>query len=206
MDKRQFSPACERNKDPILVVLKQHLPDQPHVLEVASGSGEHGHYFCQQLPHIIWQPSDIDPRYQESVVAWQKHQPLDNFLPPLTLNMTDETWFNNVKNTINSMFNANMAHISPWAATEGLFNGAGQVLNPNGKLFLYGPFKIEGQHTAPSNSEFDKSLKARNPQWGIRNLEDITALAKQNGLVIEQKIAMPANNFMLIFRHKSGLI
>ena len=206
MDKRQFSPACERNKDPILVVLKQHVPDQPHILEIASGTGEHGHYFCQQLPHIIWQPSDIDPRYQDSVVAWQHHQPLNNFLPPITLDMTDSKWSSIPKNTINTMFNANMAHISPWAATVGMFQGADQILAPNGQLFIYGPFMIDGQHTAPSNSEFDANLKARNPHWGIRALEDLIALGEENSLAFEEKISMPANNFILIFRHKSDLI
>jgi SAM-dependent methyltransferase len=192
------SPSTARNRDPILSVLKPRLPARGLVLEVASGAGEHAAYFAAALPGLEWRPTDPDPDARASIAAWRAHAALPNLLAPLALDASKpETW---PVDRACAVVNINMIHISPWAAAEGLMAGAGRVLAPGGILFIYGPFFEAGVETAPSNLAFDESLKARNPAWGVRRLEDVRALAAARGLELEERIAMPANNLSLIFR------
>jgi hypothetical protein len=192
------APAAARNRDPILQVLRDYLPMPASVLEIASGSGEHAVWFSRALPLATWQPSDRDAGAMASIAAWQEASDLPNLRPPVTLDASDpDSWPIDRADAIVAI---NMIHISPWAATEGLLAGADRILPPEGLLFCYGPFRVNGAHTAPSNAAFDADLRARNPEWGIRDLSDIAALAVRNDLVLAERIAMPANNFTLIFR------
>jgi hypothetical protein len=191
------SPATARNRDPILEVLKPRLPGAGLVLEIASGAGEHAVHNAAALPGLIWQPTDPDPEALVSIAAWRDHAGLSNVLPPLRLDATDPSAWPVEHADI--IVNINMIHISPWAATEGLMTGAGHALPPGGILFLYGPYIETGVPTAPSNLDFDASLKSRNPAWGLRNLDDVTALAAEHGLDLAGRIAMPANNLALFF-------
>lgn len=203
MDERHFAPACERNREPILTVLKTLDLRQKTILEIASGSGEHGLFFSQNLDDVHWQPSDIGAQQIASIAAWQQHDPSTNYLPPISLDVTEYPW--QLPKTppnypLGAIFSANMIHIAPWAATEGLFRGAGALLPIGAPLILYGPYKIDGQHTAPSNETFESSyLKAQNPAWGIRDIVDLKVEGLKNHLSFKEKIAMPANNFILIF-------
>jgi SAM-dependent methyltransferase len=192
------SPATARNRDPILAVLKPRLPVSGLVLEIASGAGEHAVYNAAALPALQWQPTDPDPEALTSISAWREHAGLPNLLPPLLLDATrPEAW---PVRQADAIVNINMIHISPWAAAEGLMRGAGEVLPPNGRLFLYGPYLERDVPTAPSNLAFDESLKSRNPAWGIRRLEDVAALAAGHGLALAERIEMPANNLVLVFQ------
>lgn len=200
------SPATARNRDPILAVLKPRLPASGLVLEVAAGAGEHAAFLAAALLHLQWRPTDADPDALASIAAWRRHAALPNLLPPLRLDASDcERWLVDRADAIVSI---NMIHISPWAAAEGLVAGAGRVLPPGGVLFLYGPFVEADVETSPSNLAFDLSLKGRNPAWGIRHLNDVTALAGRHGLDLAERIAMPANNLTLVFckdRPRRGL-
>ncbi len=192
------SPATARNRDPILEVLRTRLPDGVRVLEIAAGAGEHAVHLAGALPHLTWQPTDPDPEALISIAAWRDHAGLPNLLPPLRLDAADpDSW---PGDPINAVVNINMIHISPWAATEGLLKGAGRLLPTGGGLFLYGPYIERDVETAPSNLAFDESLKSRNPAWGIRHLDDVTALAAEHGLTLTEHIAMPANNLVVAFR------
>jgi SAM-dependent methyltransferase len=198
-DPRMFHPHVERNREPILAVLKRLLPARARalVLEVASGSGEHAAFFAKGLPHASWLPSDIDPKALASIAAFRTDAALPNLLPPVRLDATAETW--PVKR-LNAIVCCNMIHIAPWAAAQGVIAGAGRVLQPGGFLFLYGPFKIDGQHTARSNQDFDTWLQGQNPQWGVRDLADVRTLAVEHGLVLAEAMPMPANNLSVILR------
>jgi hypothetical protein len=192
------SPATARNRDPILTVLRTRLPSQGFVLEIAAGAGEHAVYNAAALPGLTWQPTDPNPEARASIAAWRDQAALPNLLPPLSLNAADsDTW---PVSRADAIVNINMIHISPWRAAEGLMTGAGRLLPPGGGLFLYGPYIERDVDTAPSNLAFDQSLRARNPDWGIRHLDDVTALAAQHGLALSERIAMPANNLVVIFR------
>jgi SAM-dependent methyltransferase len=195
-DPRIHRPHVARNREPILEVLRRVLPPQGLVLEVASGSGEHAAYFAQHLPALSWQPTDPDAAALASIAAHRAAAGAANLLAPLRLDVTSERW---PVEQADAVVCNNMIHISPWAATEGLIAGAGRIMRTGGILYLYGPYQIDGRHTAPSNQAFDASLRAQNPLWGVRDLTDVTALAERHGLVLAETVAMPANNLSVIF-------
>lgn len=195
-DRRLSSPATQRNREPIFDILAQHLPESGRVLEIASGSGEHALYFAQRLPRLTWQPSDPSPRAVASVAAWRESGP-DNLEAPLRLDVTQRPW---AVSPFDALVCINMLHIAPWEASEALLAEAGERLPQGGVLFLYGPYRRGGQHTAPSNAAFDEDLKQRDARWGIRDLEAVTALAETYGLELERVYEMPANNLSLILR------
>ncbi|WP_395945859.1 DUF938 domain-containing protein [Brevundimonas sp.] len=192
------SPAARRNADPILTVLRAHLPARGRVLELAAGSGEHAVAFATALPDLKWTPSDPSIEARTSIEAWRRTGPA-NLQPALALDAVDpETW---PEAPFDALYCANMTHISPWPATEGLMTFAGRALRrPGGLLALYGPYREADRPLAPSNAAFDESLKARNPAWGLRDRETVQALAGSHGLVATLRIQMPANNLMLLFR------
>jgi Protein of unknown function (DUF938) len=196
-DARLYASATQRNRDPILEVLKQVLPPSGTILEIASGTGEHAIYFAPRLSQRQWQPSDPNPQLRASITAWTAQSTIDNLHPPLDLDVTAPTW--SVDKPITAIVNINMIHISPWSACLGLMAGARRILPPGGILYLYGPYKQAGEHTAPSNAAFDESLRAQNPEWGIRDLEEVVAAAKSQQLALVKTYQMPANNLSVIF-------
>jgi hypothetical protein len=191
---KSHAPATARNRDPILAVLREVLPASGLVLEVASGTGEHVRHFAEALPDLEWQPSDPDPDARASIAAWCED--LLNVRPPLALDATGR-W---PVDRVNAILCINMVHISPWSATEGLFSEAARLLPSGAPMYLYGPYRRADVPTAPSNEAFDESLKARNAAWGLRQLDDVTALAGRNGMAFERLVEMPANNLSLVFR------
>ena len=204
-DTREYSPSSERNREPILSVLKRILPAQDTglVLEVASGTGQHTAWFACAFPHLIWQPSDLDTGLHASIEAWIAHEGATNARLPLILDAMAEDWSDvSFDADLVAMLNINMIHISPWRACEGLLAKAGQLLGSGRYLYMYGPYARGGKHTAPSNASFDQSLRARNPQWGIRNLEEVIDCAVACGLEHVETIEMPANNLSVIYRRR----
>jgi SAM-dependent methyltransferase len=194
----KISPATARNRHPILEVLKPRLPTAGLVLEIAAGAGEHAVYNAAAFPGLKWQPTDADTDALASIAAWRDHVSLPNLLAPLQLDACDPaTW---PLERADAIININMMHISPWAATQGLMKGAGRLLPSGGVLFLYGPYFESDVETARTNLLFDASLRDRNPAWGIRRLDDVTALAGRHGLGLSERITMPANNLTLVFR------
>lgn len=191
------SPSVARNRGPIGDVLQRVLPARGTVLEIASGSGEHGVRMAAALPGLTWQPSDHDPRLLASISAHRQAAGLENLLPPLELDCAATDWPISVAD---AMVAINLIHIAPWTACEGLMAGAGRLLPPGGVLYLYGPFRELGVETAPSNLTFDADLKASNPAWGLRELDAVVALAGRHGLTLVERLAMPANNLSLVFR------
>jgi len=191
------SPSVARNRDPILTVLRRVLPPAGTVLEIASGTGEHAMYFAAALPHLTWQPSDQDAQALRSIAAHRAILGLPNLLAPLALDAAAPEW---PVARVDAVVAINMVHISPWRATQGLMGGAGRVLAPGGVLYLYGAYRENGVHTAPSNEAFDVDLRQRNPDWGIRDLEEVVKLAGAHGLELAERIPMPANNLSLVFR------
>ena len=194
---KRHAPATGRNREPIAAVLTEELPRSGLVLEVASGTGEHAVHFARTCPFLTWQPSDPDPVARESIEAWRAEEGLTNLLPPLAIDATAAEW---PIAGADAVLCINMAHISPWAATEGLFARAAGLLHAAAPLILYGPFIEPDVPTAPSNAEFDASLKARDPEWGLRNLAELDALAHRHGLERTRRVAMPANNLTLVYR------
>jgi hypothetical protein len=193
------SPAAARNAAPILDVLRAHLPARARVLEIASGSGEHALAFARALPGITWMPSDPSPEARASIAAWIADASLPNIEPALDIDASQPGSWPSVDAQV--VFCANMIHISPWSATEGLLAGAAALLpDPGGLLLVYGPYREADVPLAPSNAAFDDSLKARNPAWGLRDLAEVVALAKSHRLHLTRRVAMPANNLMLLFR------
>lgn len=193
------SPAVARNTALILERLRAHLPARGPVLEIASGSGEHAMAFARALPGLDWTPSDPSPEARASIAAWREQAGLANLRPPLALDCLDETTW--PETPFKAVVCINMIHISPWTATEGLMRLASRVLpKPGGLLFLYGPYREAEVPLAPSNADFDESLKARNPEWGLRDRDEVAALAKTHGLALTFRAAMPANNLSLLFR------
>lgn len=192
------SPAARRNAEPILAVLRAHLPASGPVLEIASGSGEHAVTFAANLG-VDWTPSDPSAEARASIEAWRAKAALPNLRPPLALDvLAPESW---PQGPFKAVFCANMIHISPWVATEGLMELAGRtLLHPGGLLALYGPFREADIPLAPSNAAFDDSLKARDPAWGLRDRAEVVAVAKRHGLAETVRFEMPANNLMLLFR------
>jgi Protein of unknown function (DUF938) len=197
----QLSPAVARNRDPILAVLRRVLPDQGTVLEIASGTGEHAAYFASHLPHLIWQPSDVDPDALASITAHRAASDAPNLRTPITLDVTASVW---PVAQADAVVSINMIHISPWTAAEGLMSGAARLLAAGQPLYLYGPFKENRVHTAPSNAAFDANLRARDPRWGVRDVDDVRDLADSHGFDFIERVAMPANNLSLIFRRRAA--
>jgi len=196
-DGRQFSPSTARNRDPLLNVLRGAIPRDARVLEIASGTGEHAVHFARAMPELIWQPTDPDAAARVSIAAWIAHEKLANVLPPRALDVRAENW--NVDGSFDAIVAINMIHIAPWEATPALFAGAYRPLNEEGVVFLYGPFRRDGAHTAPSNAEFDLWLKSRDPLSGVRDLESVVKTAQDNGFQLREVVAMPANNLSVIF-------
>ena len=196
-DRRLYFPHVARNREPILEVLRRVLPRDGLVLEIASGGGEHAAYFASNLPGLIWQPTDANSEMFESIAAHRVAASGANLLAPLHLDVTSEQW---PVERADAMVCCNMIHIAPWAATEGLIAGAGRTLTRDGVLYLYGPYKIDGRHTAPTNGDFDANLRARNPLWGVRDLTEVSGLAKRHGFAPAETVPMPANNLSVIFR------
>lgn len=228
-DARREAPAASRNRLPIRDVLERFLPEslpnragpQGLVLEIASGTGEHSFWYAQDFPHLLWQPCDRDPKALVSIEGWRLHCIAEGFgpserarergatgeaiagmLPPLPVDVREDPWAWQPLDGVPlvAILNCNMVHISPWAACEGLMRGAAKFLAPAGLLCMYGPFRKDGAHTAPGNEEFDASLRERNAEWGVRDMEDVIREAEKNGLLFVEAVPMPANNFMLIFR------
>jgi SAM-dependent methyltransferase len=194
---KRHAPATERNREPIAAVLREVLPATGTVLEVASGTGEHAAFLAALFPNLRWQPSDPDPDALASIRAWREEAGLGNLLEPLALDSSAEPW---PVASADAILCVNMVHISPWAATAGLMRGAGRLLAAGAPLILYGPYRRAGVPTAPSNEAFDTSLKARDPAWGLRDLESVEAEALRNGLRLERVFEMPANNVTAVFR------
>ena len=194
---RRHAPATARNRQPILDVLRQHLPEAGLVLEVASGSGEHVMHFAASLPNLVFQPSDPDSEARASIDDWARETGLANVRPAVALDAQQAAW--PVKQA-DAVLCCNMIHIAPWPAATGLVAGAGRLLPADGLLYLYGPYRRGGQHTAPSNDAFDRDLRRRNPAWGVRDLEEVAACANENGFGAPEIVEMPANNLSLIFR------
>ncbi len=196
-DPRLFAPATQRNRDAILDVLRGALPRQGLILEIASGSGEHAIHFAQAMPHLVFQPSDPSPEALTSIKAWTESSGTINVQPPLLLDAMAGTW---PLQTADAILCINMIHIAPWAATQGLIRHAGRLLPPGGPLILYGPFRRAGHSLEPSNAAFDASLRQRNPEWGLRDLGEVAALAAAAGFGAPEVIEMPANNLSVILR------
>ena len=204
MDERLYSPSTRRNREPIAAVLRRCLPATGAVLEIASGTGEHVAWFAAQFPGVVFQPSDPGPTQRASIAAWIAATGRENIRPPLALDVTSPDWAKNadIPAPLAAILCINMIHISPWAATLGLMRGAGQLLADGGVLYLYDAYKRAGRHTAPSNAAFDESLRAQNPDWGVRDLEAVVAAAEVRGFALLEIVEMPANNFSVILRHR----
>lgn len=194
-DPRRHAPATLRNRDLILARLRDLLPRRGLVLEVASGTGEHCAHFAAALPDLAWQPTDLDPENRASITAWCAG--LANVHPPLAVDAGAPLW---PLDRADAILCINMIHIAPWSAAEGLFAGAARILPEGAPLVLYGPYLQAGVPTAPSNEEFDASLRARDPEWGLRRLEDVAALAARSGFAPPAVTPMPANNLVVTFR------
>jgi|TARA_R100000501_G_scaffold17919_1_gene34865 hypothetical protein len=194
------SPAALRNRQPIADVLEGFLPDSGRVLMVAEGSGEHAVYFARRFPHLQWLPTDRDEEALASIAAYRAAEKLDNLAAPTLLDAASGAW---PSERVEAILCINMIHISPWSATIGLMEGASRNLAGGGHLYLYGPFLRDGVATAPSNLAFDESLKMRNPDWGIRRLDDVVTLAKAKGLTLEDVVEMPANNLSVVFQRNN---
>jgi SAM-dependent methyltransferase len=196
-DDRLYAPATLRNRASIAGVLARWLPSEGTVLEVASGTGEHALHFAAAFPQLVWQPSDPAATHRRSIEAHRRVAGLSNLRPPLDIDVTAPDW--PLPGAVDAVLCCNMIHIAPWAAAEGLCAGAARHLRPGGGLYLYGPFKRDGRHTAPSNASFDATLRAQDPAWGVRDLEAVAALAAAAGLAAPLIEAMPANNLSLWF-------
>lgn len=194
-DKRRSAPAALRNRDPIAAVLAEVLPAEGLVLELASGSGEHAVHFARVFPALTWQPSDPDAQARASIAAWREG--LANVLPPLAIDAATADW---PCPRADAVLCINMIHISPWEATEGLMRGAGALLAAGAPLVLYGPYRRAGRPLEPSNAAFDADLKRRDPRWGLREVDAVSACAAAAGLALDRVVEMPANNLTVVFR------
>lgn len=196
-DDRLHAPAAQRNREPILAVLREVLPARGRVLEVASGSGEHVVHFARSLPALAWLPSDPSAEARRSIEAWTGAEALTNVHPPLALDAAADDW---PIAFADALVCINMVHISPWASTEGLMRGAARILPLGAPLCLYGPFRRHDRPLEPSNEAFDADLRRRDPRWGLRNVAAVSACAAEHGLALERTETMPANNLMLVIR------
>lgn len=195
-DPRQHSPAAERNRGPILAELQRLLPARGLALEIASGTGQHAAHLAAGLPGWRWLPTEAEPQALASIGAWCSG--LANVLPPLPLDVRAAQWAG-VPAQVDAIFCANLLHIAPWAVCAALMQGSARHLTPSGLLVLYGPYVVDGEPTAPSNQAFDADLRARNPAWGLRRLADVVQAAESVGLRLHERVAMPANNLLLVF-------
>jgi hypothetical protein len=198
---RRSAPAALRNREPIAEVLREWLPDSGLVVEVASGTGEHVVYLAEAFPNLEWQPSDVDSDALGSIAAWRDESCLPNVRDPIVIDASNPDW---PIDGAAAVLNINMAHISPWGASLGLIAGAARVLPQGGPLILYGPWLKDDVETVQSNLDFDASLKSRDPQWGLRRVEDFVAAAAEKGFDLVESRALPANNLMLLFRLSGG--
>ena len=206
MDNRLFFPATQRNRDSIGDVLSEIIKKDGSILEIGSGSGEHGVVFQKRFPKIIWQTSDPNLRHRQSIISWIEHEDLNKKMPqPLEVDVENIPWQIPVKlaSSLQGIVSINMIHVANWTCTIALFKGAGKLLNRGNFLMLYGPFKIGNEHTSQSNYVFENSLKMQNDLWGIRNLEEVNDEAGNNGFFQEDIFMMPANNFSVIYRKGS---
>jgi SAM-dependent methyltransferase len=194
---KRHAPATARNRQPILDVLRPRLPAQGIVLEIASGSGEHIVHFAEALPGLVFQPSDPSDDARASIDDWVRTLALGNVRAAVELDTTGGIW---PIEHADAVLCCNMIHIAPWEAAVGLIAGAAHVLPPGGTLYLYGPYRREGRHTAASNEAFDRDLRQRDPAWGVRDLEAVASLAEDRGFGPPEVIDMPANNLSLIFK------
>jgi SAM-dependent methyltransferase len=204
IDARLVAPATARNRDPILEVLRRHMPSRGLVLEIASGSGEHIAHFAQALgPHLQFQPSDPDVGARASTDAWVNALGVGNILPAIALDASAQHW---PIDEADAVICINMVHIAPWEAAVGLIRGSAKLLRSGGVLFLYGPYRRCGEHTSPSNEAFDRSLRTQNREWGVRDLERLVALAEESGFAQPMVKEMPANNLCLIFAGRERVL
>ena len=194
---RRSAPAALRNREPIAQVLTEWLPASGVVVEIASGTGEHAVYFAELFPTLEWQPSDIHPDALRSIAAWREESGLANLRPPVTIDASSPSW---PIDRADALLSINMAHISPWVSALGLLDGAARLLTTGAPLILYGPWLKGDLATAQSNLDFDADLKRRDPQWGLRRVEDFAAAAKERGLELVETRTMPANNLTLLLR------
>jgi SAM-dependent methyltransferase len=198
---KRHVPSAERNREPLLPVLREVLPARGTVLEVASGSGQHAVFFARALPGITWQPTDVDPGALASIEAWRQQEGPPNLRAPFALDVQAGPW---PAEPVEALVAINLVHISPWEACQGLLEGAGRVLVPGGVLILYGAYFVEGQAATPGNLAFDASLRERNPAWGVRELGAVTAEARRQGLERERVIQMPSHNLTVVLRARAG--
>jgi Protein of unknown function (DUF938) len=204
-DGRLDAAAFHRNHRAIRAVLQPFLAGKSgDVVETGSGTGQHVVDFASHFPEITWWPSDLNERHLKSITAWRTHAGLANIRPPLRIDLSDPKWCAEMHNgsgpaNLLAVFCANVIHIAPWRVAEGLFAGTGRYLQTGGRLFLYGPFKRGGKHTAPSNAAFDKSLRDQNAEWGVRDIDDLQKLGASAGLKLVESVEMPANNLTLVF-------
>jgi hypothetical protein len=204
-DGRLDAAAFHRNHQPIWTVLQKFLAGKSgDVVEAGSGTGQHVVHFARHAPDIIWWPSDLNAQHLKSIAAWQAYTGLANVRPPLRIDLSDPLWCPEMHDgsgpgKLLAVFCANVIHIAPWRVAEGLFAGAERYLRADGRLFLYGPFKRDGKHTALSNAVFDTSLRARDAEWGVRDIADVQKLAASVSLVLKEIAEMPANNLILVF-------
>ncbi|MDN7672624.1 DUF938 domain-containing protein [Burkholderia oklahomensis] len=199
---RQWAPATERNREPILDVLKRVLPARGTVLEIASGTGQHAIHFAAALPDLVWQPTDAEAAARASIAAWAADAALPNLRAPLALDVCVEPW-PLADADADAIVCINMIHIAPWAAACALFDGAARVLPDGGVPYLYGPYRRGGAHTAESNAQFDAQLRGRDPAWGVRDLEAVVELGRAAGLALDEIVEMPANNLSVAFRKRA---
>ncbi|MBK1670883.1 hypothetical protein CKO28_22980 [Rhodovibrio sodomensis] len=195
-DGRLHAPATQRNRGPILEVLMRLLPADGTVLEIASGTGEHAAWFAQHLRPLVWQPSDADPEMRASIDAHARAQGVRTIQPAIELDVQRTPW---PVHRADAIVCINLIHIAPWAAAQGLFAGAEGLLGAGAPLLLYGPFKRAGRHTADSNARFDASLRASDPSWGVRDLDDVDGLAASHGFQPQDVVEMPANNLLVAY-------
>jgi hypothetical protein len=204
-DGRLDAAAFHRNHQPIWALLDKIFGERSgEVLEAGSGTGQHAVFFARQNPDIVWWPSDFNDAHLKSISAWRAHARLDHVRAPLRIDLADPAWCPEMGGAdgpgpLLAVFCANVVHIAPWRVAEGLFAGSSRYLRADGVLVLYGPFKRDGRHTAPSNAIFDSSLRAGNAEWGIRDIADLETLAAKAGLKLREIVDMPANNFVLVF-------
>jgi SAM-dependent methyltransferase len=207
-DGRLDAAAFHRNHQPIWAVLQKFLDGKSgDVVEAGSGTGQHVVDFARRGPQITWWPSDLNDAHLKSIEAWRAHAQLPNVRAPLRIDLSDPVWCSEMHDgsgpgPLLAVFCANVVHIAPWRVAEGLFAGAGRFLRADGRLFLYGPFKRDGKHTALSNAVFDTSLRDNNPEWGVRDIADIEALAEGVGLRLAEIVEMPANNLILALERR----
>jgi SAM-dependent methyltransferase len=204
-DGRLDAAAYHRNHRPIRAVLEKFLAGKSgDVVEAGSGTGQHVVDFARHIPEVVWWPSDLNEQHVRSISAWRAHAGLANIRPPLRIDLCDPEWCAGMRDgsgpaKLLAVFCANVIHIAPWRVAEGLFAGAGRYLRTDGRLFLYGPFKRDGKHTAPSNAAFDQNLRGNNPEWGVRDIDDLQKLAASVGLKLVEIAEMPANNLTVVF-------